>query len=190
MLPRAHKGRGATVNPAGRFETLSREVIDDGWGSLDELAADPAPRTEALLDRSRTIITRNDSPDIPFDRSINPYRGCEHGCVYCYARPSHGCLGLSAGLDFETKIFTKPDAAELLGRAGAARLPAGCHVARRQHRPLPAARAKLRITRSVLEVLAAARHPFGIVTKSALVPRDIDLLAPMSRRALPASGCR
>lgn len=179
------KGRGAVLNPAGRIELLTRESSDDGWGSLEELAADPAPRTEALLDHSRTILTRNESPDIPFDRSINPYKGCEHGCVYCYARPSHGWLGLSAGLDFETRIFVKPDAAELL-KAELARpgyrpdaLSLGANTD--PYQPLEK---RLGITRGVLEVLHAARHPVGIVTKSALVVRDIDLLAPMSALGL------
>ena len=116
MLPRVHKGRGATLNPDGRFERRSHEPFDDGWGSLATLADDPSPRTEAMPDASRTILATNDSPDIPFDQSINPYRGCEHGCVYCYARPSHSYLGLSAGIDFETKIFVKYEAAELLKR--------------------------------------------------------------------------
>jgi hypothetical protein len=107
MLPGARKGRGTTLNPEGRFERFAREAVDDGWGSLEALAEAPAPTTEVFRDRARTIIARNDSPDVPFDRSINPYRGCEHGCVYCYARPSHAHLGLSAGLDFETRIFVK-----------------------------------------------------------------------------------
>ena len=114
MPTTVHKGRGATLNPDGRFERLRRETADDGWGSLEELAQDPSPATQAFPDRARTIIAHNDSPDIPFDSSINPYRGCEHGCVYCYARPSHSHLGLSAGLDFETKIFVKHQAAALL----------------------------------------------------------------------------
>ena len=185
MLPRAHKGRGATLNPDGRFERLSREAVDDGWGSLDELADDPAPATQVLPDRARTIIAHNDSPDIPFDQSINPYRGCEHGCVYCYARPSHGHLGLSAGLDFETKIFVKHEAAALLrqelARPGYVCKPISLGANTDPYQPLER---RLRITRQVLEVLAEARHPVGIVTKSALVTRDIDLLAPMAREGL------
>ena len=185
MLPRAHKGRGATLNPDGRFERHSREAVDDGWGSLDELAGDPPPVTEALPDRARTIIAHNDSPDVPFDQSINPYRGCEHGCVYCYARPSHGHLGLSAGLDFETKIFVKHEAAALLrhelARPGYVCKPISLGANTDPYQPLER---RLRITRQVLEVLAEARHPVGIVTKSALVTRDIDLLAPMAREGL------
>ena len=185
MLPRAHKGRGATLNPDGRFERHSREAVDDGWGGLDELAGDPPPVTEALPDRARTIIAHNDSPDVPFDQSINPYRGCEHGCVYCYARPSHGHLGLSAGLDFETKIFVKHEAAALLrhelARPGYVCKPISLGANTDPYQPLER---RLRITRQVLEVLAEARHPVGIVTKSALVTRDIDLLAPMAREGL------
>ena len=185
MSPRAHKGRGATLNPDGRFERHNREAVDDGWGSLDELAGDPAPATQALPDRARTIIAHNDSPDVPFDQSINPYRGCEHGCVYCYARPSHSHLGLSAGLDFETRIFVKHEAAALLrhelARPGYVCKPISLGANTDPYQPLER---RLRITRQVLEVLAQARHPVGIVTKSALVTRDIDLLAPMAREGL------
>ena len=185
MLEGGHKGRGATLNPAGRFERLAGEAADDGWGSLEELAADPSPRTEVLVDRARTVIARNESPDIPFDRSVNPYRGCEHGCVYCYARPSHGYLGLSAGLDFETRIFVKPDAARLLraelARPGYACRPIALGSNTDPYQPLEK---RLRATRAILEVLAEARHPVGIVTKSALVCRDLDLLAPMARAGL------
>ena len=185
MLPRVHKGRGATLNPGGRFERHTREAVDDGWASLEQLAGDPAPATQALPDRARTIIAHNDSPDVPFDQSINPYRGCEHGCVYCYARPSHGHLGLSAGLDFETKIFVKHEAAALLrqelARPGYVCKPISLGANTDPYQPLER---RLRITRQVLEVLADARHPVGIVTKSALVTRDIDLLAPMARDGL------
>jgi DNA repair photolyase len=184
-LERAHKGRGATRNPEGRFERLRREACDDGWGSLDEVALDPSPRTEVLVDRARTIVARNRSPDIPFDRSINPYRGCEHGCVYCYARPSHGFLGLSAGLDFETRIFVKPDAERLLrdelARPGYACRPIALGANTDPYQPLEK---QLRVTRAILEVLAEARHPVGIVTKSALVLRDLDLLASMAALGL------
>ncbi len=179
------KGRGAPANPAGRFERLAREPCDDGWNSLDELAADPAPATRTIVDHARAIITRNDSPDIPFDRSINPYQGCEHGCVYCYARPSHAYLGLSAGLDFETRIMIKPRAAELL-RAELARpgyRPAALSLGANTD-PYQPLEKGLRITRGILEVLHETRHPVGIVTKSALVLRDLDLLAPMSRQGL------
>ncbi len=180
-----YKGRGAVLNPAGRFEAAEREAFDDGWGSLAELAEDPAPATQTIVDSTRSIIATNSSPDIGFDRSINPYRGCEHGCVYCYARPTHSYLGLSAGLDFETKIFIKPDAAKLLRQ----------ELARPGYRPATLAlgsntdpyqplERRLRITREVLEVLHATRHPVGIVTKSARVVRDIDILAPMSALGL------
>jgi DNA repair photolyase len=185
MLPRVHKGRGATLNPVGRFERHDREAADDGWGTLGELMGEPAPATQMLPDRARTIIAHNDSPDIPFDQSINPYRGCEHGCVYCYARPSHGQLGLSAGLDFETKIFVKQEAAALLRRElslpGYVCKPISLGANTDPYQPLER---RLRITRQVLEVLSATRHPVGIVTKSSLVTRDIDLLAPMARDGL------
>lgn len=185
MLSTVHKGRGATLNPAGRFEPLRHEPADDGWGSLDELVLAPSPRTETLVDRSRTIIARNDSPDVPFERSINPYRGCEHGCVYCYARPSHAYLGLSSGLDFETKILVKPEAATLL-RAELARpgyQPSVIALGSNTDPYQPLER-KLKITRQILEVLHETRHPVGIVTKSALVVRDLDILAPMARHGL------
>ncbi len=176
------RGRAAGVNPSGRFEMLAREVFDDGWNSIEEL---PAFVTEVQVERPRTIVTRNDSPDISFDRSINPYRGCEHGCVYCFARPSHAYMGLSAGLDFEAKLFAKPDAAKLLRR----------ELARPNYKPAPIAigtntdpyqpiEKRFRIMREVLEVLEACNHPVGIVTKSALVTRDIDILARMAERGL------
>ncbi len=177
------KGRGAVDNEAGRYEDLSREAVDDGWSDQDE---QPAPlRTSLTPDTSRTIISRNNSPDIPFDCSINPYRGCEHGCVYCYARPTHAWLGLSPGLDFESKIFYKPDAAAQLRR----------ELAKRSYRCTPIAlgantdpyqpsEKKLAITRSILEVLAEFEHPVRIVTKGALVERDLDLLVSMAERNL------
>jgi DNA repair photolyase len=178
------KGRGATLNRPGRFERLERKPVDDGWGSLAAVLA-PLRATELSADSSRSIIARNTSPDIPFDQSINPYRGCEHGCNYCYARPTHHFLGLSAGLDFETRIFIKHDAAELLKDA----------LARPGYRPTPLAlgsntdpyqpvERRLQVTRRILEILADARHPVSIVTKSALVVRDLDLLVPMAREGL------
>jgi len=185
VLPGARRGRGATFNPAGRFERTSREPFDDGWGSLAELARSPAPATEVHPDTAKSVLTRNDSPDIGFDRTLNPYRGCEHGCIYCYARPSHAYLGLSSGLDFETKIFAKHDAAELLRR----------ELARPGYRPdvlvlgsntdpyQPIER-RLAITRGVLEVLLEARHPFAITTKGAGILRDLDLLAEAARLGL------
>jgi DNA repair photolyase len=185
MLDGARKGRGATLNPAGRYERHGHEVFDDGWGSLEALAGDPAPATQLLEDRSRTILTRNESPDIPFDVSINPYKGCEHGCIYCYARPTHGWLGLSSGLDFETKIFAKRDAARLLraelAKPGYRPQPLALGANTDPYQPLER---RLGITRAVLELLRETQHPLGIVTKSALVVRDIDLLAPMSRQHL------
>jgi DNA repair photolyase len=182
-LPRPRRGRGALSNADGRFEPYVHAGIDDGWGFLDEEL--PPLATEVYVDTSRTIIARNDSPDIPFGQSINPYRGCEHGCVYCYARPSHAYLGLSPGLDFETKLFAKPEAAKLLA----------AELRRRGYRPSAIAlgsntdpyqpvERKLKITRAILEVLAAHDHPLTIVTKSALVARDLDLLAPMAAKRL------
>ncbi|MDB5512929.1 MAG: radical protein [Enterovirga sp.] len=175
-------GRGATANPDGRFEPVQREALHDGWDLGDEPAA---IRTEVTLEKPRTIVTRNDSPDISFDRSINPYRGCEHGCVYCFARPSHAYQGLSPGIDFETKLFAKPNAAELLRKELAApsyrpqMMALGTNTD-----PYQPIEKRYRITRSVLEVLAETGHPVGIVTKSGLVTRDIDILAPMAARGL------
>ena len=172
----AHKGRGAVINPDNRYEAHTRDAVDDGWGALDEPAA--ALHTTLTADASRRVISYNDSPDVPFDRSINPYRGCEHGCVYCFARPTHAWLGLSPGLDFEARLFYKADAAALLRRELAARsyrcAPIAVGINTDAYQP---AERRLRITRDVLEVLAEARHPLGIVTKSALVERDLDILA-------------
>jgi DNA repair photolyase len=180
--PERRRGRGATINPGGRFEAEQRTVLDDGWDTEAEL---PPFATEIAVEKARTIITRNDSPDISFDRSINPYRGCEHGCVYCFARPSHAYLGLSPGLDFETKLTAKPDAAILLRKE----LSAAGYTARTMaigtntdaYQPIER---KLRIMRGLLDVLSEFNHPVGIVTKSALVTRDIDLLAPMAAKGL------
>jgi DNA repair photolyase len=181
-----HKGRGATFNPRVRFESTDLDPFDDGWESLAQARADdPPPRTEVTPDASRSVIVRNDSPDIPFDRSINPYRGCEHGCVYCYARPTHAYLGLSPGLDFETKLRAKFDAASLLERElakpGYECQPIALGTNTDPYQPVER---RLRITRGVLEVLARCRHPLTIVTKSAAVVRDLDLLAPMAREDL------
>jgi DNA repair photolyase len=173
----SHKGRGANRNPAGRFEALDRIAEDDGWGSLAELHADPPPATCVLADSARSIITENDSPDIGFDLSINPYRGCEHGCIYCYARPSHAFMGLSSGLDFETKLFAKHEAADLLrrelGRPGYRPKPIALGTNTDPYQPVER---RLRITRQILEILVETRHPFSITTKSAGVIRDLDLL--------------
>jgi DNA repair photolyase len=181
-LPQLTRGRGAAVNPAGRFEAYVPELFDDGWGSLAEL---PALKTEVFIETPKTIITRNDSPDISFDRSINPYRGCEHGCVYCYARPAHAYMGLSPGRDFESKIFAKPNAAALLrGELTAPNyVPRTIALGANTDCYQPIERSH-RITRSVIEVLAEFKHPFGIVTKSALVTRDIDVLAPLAAEGL------
>jgi DNA repair photolyase len=172
---RLQRGRGATFSPDNRYSATSHEALDDGWGILDE-PLEPLVTT-VTEDTSRTVIAYNDSPDVGFDRSINPYRGCEHGCVYCFARPSHAWLGLSPGLDFESRLFCKPDAPELLKKELGARgyRPAPIAVGINTDGWQPVER-KLRITRRVLEVLVACRHPFSIVTKSALIERDLDLL--------------
>jgi DNA repair photolyase len=183
LVPEEHRrGRGARSNHTGRFETEARTALDDGWDSLADLEA---LRTEVREERARTIITTNDSPDISFEQSINPYRGCEHGCVYCYARPTHCYLGHSAGLDFETKLYAKTNAATLLERelADPRYRPRVIALGTNTDPYQPIERER-RITRQILEVLARASHPVGIVTKSALVVRDIDLLAPMAARRL------
>lgn len=180
------KGRGAASRVAGRFEATHAHGEDDGWGSVyEDMLEAPRPATIVTEESARSIISRNDSPDIGFTQSVNPYRGCEHGCVYCFARPSHAYLDLSPGLDFETKLFAKTNAAELL-RA---------EIARPSYRPRtitlgintdgyqPIERTR-RITRACLEVLADARHPVSFVTKGALIERDLDLLAPMARDGL------
>lgn len=182
VRPDRNRGRSAGINPSGRFEPVSRHVFDDGWNSLEEL---PPFKTEVQVEKPRTIITRNESPDISFDRSINPYRGCEHGCVYCFARPTHSFMGLSPGLDFESKLFAKPDAARLLDK----------ELSRDNYQPRTIAigtntdpyqpiEKQYRIMREILEVLEARGHPVGIVTKSALVTRDIDILSRMAERGL------
>lgn len=180
------RGRGAGLNMTGRFEPHTLESFDDGWESLEDL---PSFKTEVQVEKPRTVITRNDSPDISFDRSINPYRGCEHGCIYCFARPTHAFMGLSAGLDFEAKLFAKPDAARLLER----------ELARPDYKVRPIAigtntdpyqpiEKEWRIMRQILEVLRDADHPVMIVTKSAMVTRDIDILAPMAEKGLVRVG--
>ena len=182
----ARKGRGSVLNPPVRFDTQSGDAFDDGWSTLDEAFAELPPLPTTLTrDASRTVISRNDSPDIGFDRAVNPYRGCEHGCVYCYARPTHAYLGLSPGLDFETKLIFKPEVAELLERE--LRKPG--YVARpmvlgSNTDPYQPVERTLKLTRAVLEVLARFNHPVSIVTKSAGVLRDLDILAPLARRGL------
>src|SRR6202034_2932828 len=176
------RGRGAHSNDSGRFEAEARVAFDDGWQSLDEL---PPFKTTVALDTARKVISRNDSPDIGFDRSINPYRGCEHGCVYCFARPTHAYLGLSPGLDFESKLFVKDGAAALLEKELAAPKyrPRVIALGANTDAYQPIER-QYRVTRSILEVLAKERHPVGIVTKSNLILRDLDLLAPMAEQGL------
>lgn len=179
----ALRGRGAASSPDRRFQELQREWCDDGWGSLEALPERIATTLE--VDRARTIISYNDSPDVPFDRSINPYRGCEHGCVYCFARPTHAWLGLSPGLDFETRLFYKPEAATLLrselGKRNYRCAPIALGINTDAYQPVEK---QLGITRGCLEVLAETNHPVAIVTKSALVERDLDLLAPMAEKNL------
>ena len=183
--PVATKGRGATFNPANRFRREQREAVDDGWSAPTEDDAPPPLKTIVRIQPARTIIARNDSPDIPFTQSINPYQGCEHGCIYCYARPSHAYLDLSPGLDFETRLFAKPNAAELL-RAELAAPGYRCEpiALGANTDPYQPIERDWRITRQVIEVLAACDHPLTITTKSALVERDLDLLAPMAARGL------
>src|SRR5262245_59471316 len=174
------RGRGAQSNASGRYEPIARIAFDDGWQNFEELAPF---KTTVTFDSTRRIITCNNSPDISFDRSINPYRGCEHGCIYCYARPTHAYLGLSPGLDFETQLFAKPDAPRLLERE----LSAPGYVPRTiaigtNTDPYQPIEREHRIVRDILEVLERHGHPVGIVTKSALVLRDLDILASMARR--------
>ena len=168
------RGRGAATNVSGRFEIQSREDFDDGW--TREEAPEPLA-TEVTIERPKSIITRNNSPDISFDRSINPYRGCEHGCFYCFARPTHAYMGLSAGLDFETRLFAKEGAAALLERelAAAKYTPAPIAFGTNTDPYQPIER-QYRITRSLLETLQRVRHPLSIVTKSNLILRDLDIL--------------
>ena len=176
------KGRGATVNPAGRFEPRRVEAV---WDDVVFDADDPQPNpaTEVFLDKTRTILAKNDSPDVPFDVSVNPYRGCEHGCSYCFARATHPFLNLSAGLDFETKIFAKPEAPALLrreiGKPGYVCRSIAFGTNTDPYQPLER---KMRIMRAILELLVAHEHPFSIVTKSALILRDLDLIAKAAAR--------
>ena len=176
------RGRGAGINPSGRYEPFARSAFDDGWNSLEDL---PAFKTEVQVEKPKTIITRNASPDISFDRSINPYRGCEHGCVYCFARPSHAYMGLSPGLDFEAKLFAKPNAAKLLeqelAKPGYQVRSIAIGTNTDPYQPIEK---RYGLMREILEVLEAANHPVGIVTKSALVTRDIDILSRMAKKGL------
>jgi len=176
------KGRGSLSNASGRHEHERRAVEDDGWGVLEMV---PPLKTEVTYEKARSIITRNQSPDISFDRSINPYRGCEHGCIYCFARPTHANMGLSPGLDFETRLFAKAGAAALLEKELAAPRyePKVIAIGTNTDPYQPIERTE-RVMRQILEVLARTNHPIGIVTKSALVLRDLDLLAPMAEKGL------
>ncbi|HEX4986975.1 MAG TPA: PA0069 family radical SAM protein [Burkholderiales bacterium] len=182
----ARKGRGATLNPEGRFEAASREAFDGGW-EIPQDGEPGRPRTVVTAENVKSIISRNRSPDIPFTQSINPYRGCEHGCIYCYARPSHAYLNLSPGIDFETRLFAKVNAAqrlcEELARPGYAcsTITIGANTDAYQ----PAER-EWKITRSILEVAAGCNQPVAIITKNALVERDLDVLAPMAKKGLAA----
>ncbi|MEI9989633.1 MAG: PA0069 family radical SAM protein [Rhizomicrobium sp.] len=181
------RGRGALSNAVGRYETQARVLVDDGWddGWRDEDGAPPPLRTEVIRDATRTIIARNKSPDISFDQSINPYRGCEHGCIYCFARPTHAYLGMSPGADFESRLFAKPNAAELLVKELSAPgyVPKVIAIGTNTD-PYQPIEKKMRIMRSVLEVLRDFRHPVGIVTKSPLIMRDIDILSGMAKDGL------
>ena len=187
--PAPAKGRGATFNPENRFRREQREPVDDGWASAsapEDGDGEPPPlKTTVRIVPARTIISRNDSPDIPFTQSINPYQGCEHGCVYCYARPTHAYLDLSPGLDFETKLFAKPNAATLLRAELAARgyrcEPIALGANTDPYQPIER---EWKVTRSVLEVLAECEHPLTITTKGVLIERDLDLLAPMAAKGL------
>lgn len=174
------KGRGATLQIEGRFESVARERVDDGWDRAEEEL--PPFRTTVTLEKAKSVIQRQDSPDLPYDYSLNAYRGCEHGCIYCYARPSHAYLNLSPGLDFETKLFAKPDAAKLLS-AELAKPSYQCSpIALGSNTdPYQPIEREWKITRQILEVLAESRHPLSIVTKSALIERDLDLLAQLAR---------
>jgi DNA repair photolyase len=187
VRPELLRGRGALSNRVGRYEKQTRVLVDDGWdnGWRSEDGTPPPLRTEVITDATRSIIARNKSPDLPFDQSINPYRGCEHGCIYCFARPTHAYLGMSPGTDFESRLFAKPNAAELLAKE----LSAPGYVPRviamgTNTDPYQPLEKKMRITRSVLEVLRDFRHPVAIVTKSPLILRDLDILSEMAAMGL------
>jgi DNA repair photolyase len=177
------KGRGAGVNPEGRFENVAREAFDDGWEQQEEDL--PPLKTHVTAERVKSIITRNQSPDIPFTQSINPYQGCEHGCIYCYARPTHAYRNLSPGVDFETRLFAKVNAAEML-REELSRPGYRCEVIAlgANTDPYQPIERERRITRGILEVCAEFNQPVAIVTKNAMIERDLDILAPMARKSL------
>jgi DNA repair photolyase len=187
ILPGQHaRGRGASSNVAGRFEATSREAADDGW-DLEEEAR--VVRTEVRHERARSALSWNDSPDLGFDRAINPYRGCEHGCIYCYARPTHAYLNLSPGLDFETRLIARPGIGAVLAREFSARGYAPAVVVLGSNTdPYQPVEARERVTREVLEVARDFRHPVGITTRGSLVERDLDILAPMAAQGLLRVG--
>ena len=187
----AVKGRGAATRIAHRFERDVRDAFDDGWHSPgaqeEDMIDSTAPKTEVRFEDVKSVLTRNDSPDIPFDCSLNPYRGCEHGCIYCFARPTHSYLNMSPGLDFETKLIAKRNIVEVLraelGRKAYRPSQIALGTATDCYQPIER---ELRLTRSVIELLSETRHPFGIVTKSSAVERDLDLIAPMAADRLAA----
>lgn len=187
IAPERRRGRGAASNDPGRFERHDRVAVDDGWpGGEGDL---PPLRTEVREERPRSVISRNTSPDIPFDRSVNPYRGCEHGCIYCFARPSHAFLNLSPGLDFETRLIARPGAGEVLDRELRAKSyrPEVMAIGTNTD-PYQPIEGRYRVMREVLEVLSAFNHPVGIVTKGSGIERDIDILAPMAAKGLAFVG--
>jgi len=183
----AIKGRGAATRLPHRFERDVRAACDDGWGTLEQAEPASAPQTEVRFEDVKSVLSANDSPDIPFDRSLNPYRGCEHGCIYCFARPTHSYLNLSPGLDFETRLIAKRNIAEVLraelGRKSYRPAEIAIGTATDCYQPIER---ELRLTRSVIEVLREASHPFALVTKSSAVEHDLDLIAPMAARRLAA----
>jgi DNA repair photolyase len=187
----AARHRGAGLNRAGRYESREHVAADDGWDSWNDPELPPLTTT-VQTDASRSIIARNASPDIPFDRSINPYRGCEHGCIYCYARPSHNWLGLSSGLDFETRLFVKPEAPALLEaelrRPSYRKAPVRPIAMGTNTDPYQPVERRLRVTRGILTVLRDCDHPVTLTTKSAMIVRDLDILGPMARRGLAAAA--
>jgi DNA repair photolyase len=185
----ALKGRGAATRMANRFESDARDAFDDGWGTLEEGVIDPLPplKTEVRFEDAKSVLSHNDSPDIPFDLSLNPYRGCEHGCIYCFARPTHSYLNLSPGLDFETKLIAKRNIVEVLraelGKKGYRPSQIAIGTATDCYQPIER---DLKLTRSVIELLKETRHPFAVVTKSSTIERDLDLIAPMAIDRLAA----
>ena len=185
----SQKGRGAISNIIGRYETQATEVIDDGWWQDDDLKQKPASASHVTHEIAKTILSRNQSPDLPFSVSLNPYRGCEHGCIYCFARPTHAYLGLSPGLDFETRLYAKINAAELLRQelAAPSYVPSSIALGVNTDAYQPCDR-KLQLTRQVLEVLHECRHPVGLITKSSLIERDIDLLSDMAKDQLAVAA--